>query len=53
MVMVLQTIEGKNKAVGGKRINQRGKQFKTLRQVRTKCISYRYFITTFQIKRVI
>ena len=29
MVMVLQTIQGKNKAVGGNRINQRGKQFKT------------------------
>ena len=30
MVMVLQTIEGKNKSLGGNRINKRVKQFKTL-----------------------
>jgi len=29
MVMELQALEGKNKAVGGNRINQRGTQFKT------------------------
>lgn len=28
MAMVLQTIEGKNKSLGGNRINQRVKQFK-------------------------